>query len=172
MMVGIHDRAARIIEREGGRVIEWMKVSGVLAIGALLAACASPGYLDRRAEQSAAAQTGDPIAQFELGKSYCCGYGGGYSTVRALDWFCKSALQGYGPAQYELGRIYGDRSDTAYRQSLRQDRIYSYMWYSLAALQEIPLADAERDALANDMTQRELAEARQHVRDWKDRGCR
>lgn len=89
-----------------------------------------------------------------------------------MEWFCKSALQGYGPAQYELGRIYGMRSDSYYRQSLRQDRIYSYMWYSLAALQEISVADAERDALARDMSDRELDEARQHVRDWKERGCR
>lgn len=145
---------------------------GMLALSLMASAGCVNTTVPKREALINAAQSGDPAAQYAVGQSYCCGYGGGYSTVRAMEWYCKSALQGYGPAQYQLGRIYGLRSDTAYRQSLRQDRIYAYMWYSLAALQEIPLADTERDALAGDMTDRELAEARQHVRDWQQRGCR
>jgi TPR repeat protein len=106
-----------------------------------------------------------------MGKSYCCGVGAGYYTVKALDWFCKAALQGHGGAQYQLGRYYGKRADTHWPPELRQDLVLAYMWYNLAALQNVPLAAAERDALATDLSTMELEEAQRHAREWRKIGC-
>lgn len=145
--------------------------AGLLAI---LNSCAHLSTVEKkkRQELTVAANAGDVVAQYELGNAFCCGYGPGKSTAKALEWYCRSALQGYGPAQYALGRYYGTRADTSYDPSLRQELIYSYMWYSIAALQKVPLADAERDALAIDMSPRELREASDHVRNWQTQGCR
>lgn len=136
----------------------------------LLAACAGP-VLNKRAELTPAANKGDAQAQYLLGKSYCCGYGAGTSTPKALDWFCRAALQGHGGAQYELGRYYALRSNRAWRPQLRQDLIQAYMWYSLAALQEVPLAGEEKEGLALDMSELEVAQAKQRIRSWKVAGC-
>lgn len=146
----------------------------IVGILGMLVSCAQLSSVEQKKRQdlTAAAEGGDVVAQYELGKSFCCGYGPGKSTANALHWYCRSALQGYGPAQYALGRHYGTRADTSYDPSLRQELIYSYMWYSIAALQNVPLADAERDALANDMSARELREASDHVRNWQTQGCR
>ena len=136
-----------------------------------LAACSTPDILGKRAALEPAANSGDAAAQYQLGLSYCCGFGAGHDTAKAARWFCEAALQDYGPAQYQLGRVYGVRSDTHWQPRFRQDIIYAYMWYSLAALKDVPLAAAERDALARDMSEVELREAKEHLRNWREAGC-
>lgn len=148
------------------------KTLGVALAAVLAAGCAAPPALDTQTRLRAAAQSGDKDAQYQLGQSLCCGIGGGYDTQEALHWLCRSALQGHPGAQYALGRHYGWRNDTAYRPSVPQDRIYAYMWYSLAALQGIEVAAADRDALAQDMSPGDLAAAADRVRDWRKLGCR
>lgn len=145
---------------------------GALAPVLLLWGCAAQVPLDTRSALESAARTGDKEAQFQLGKAYCCGYGPGKDTHVALSWLCKAAKQEHPGAQYEMGRYYGLRTDTHYGSNQAQDRIYAYMWYSLAAVGDWPLAAAERDALANDMTKGELKEAQSHLRDWRTLGCR
>jgi TPR repeat protein len=139
---------------------------------ALLGCVSKPPVLDMRSSLATSAQAGDRDAQFNLGKSYCCGYGPGRDTAKALEFFCMAARQGHAGAQYEIGRYYGLRTDTGYSTSQPQDRIYAHMWYSLAALQDWPLAAAERDALAKDMSEQEIREAQSHVRGWELMGCR
>ncbi len=53
------------------------------------------------------ANNGDAQAQFKMGMYYFDGKGG-VSTdyYKAADWFQKSAVQGYNPAQLALGSIY------------------------------------------------------------------
>ena len=62
-----------------------------------------------------AANKGDKVAQFKVGEALCCevnGRDGAYDTRRSVEYLCKSAAQGYGPAMYKLGRIYnGDTVD-------------------------------------------------------------
>lgn len=62
-----------------------------------------------------AAQKGDRVAQYKVGEALCCevdGRNGAYDTRRSVEFLCKSAAQGYGPAMYKLGRIYtGDTVD-------------------------------------------------------------
>jgi len=150
-----------------------VKFGSVIVLGVwLLTACAaSPSVVDQRSGWLMRAQAGDKEAQYQLGKSYCCGYGPGKTEATALQWFCKAALQGHPNAQYQLGRFYGTRTDTSYATYIPQNRIYAYMWYSLAAVGGVELAAAERDALARDMSSAELDSARQRLRNWQSLGC-
>jgi TPR repeat protein len=56
------------------------------------------------------AQKGDAVAQFKVGDAYCCSIGetesGFYNTRVSVGWLCASAVQGYGPAMYKIGKIY------------------------------------------------------------------
>lgn len=144
----------------------------VVAVGIFLWGCAAQPPLDLQAPLAEPAQAGDPEAQFQLGKAYCCGNGPGKDPSIALSWLCKAAKQDHPGAQYEIGRFYAWRTDSYYSTSQAQTRIYAYMWYSLAAAGGWPLAAAERDALARDMSRRELAEAQSHMREWRGLGCR
>ena len=54
----------------------------------------------------------DPVEQYKLGNTYCCKGGGPlndlsiYDNNNATYWYCKSARQGYAPAQLQLARLY------------------------------------------------------------------
>jgi len=101
------------------------------------------------------AEQGDAQAQYQLGKSWCCGYGPGYNTAHALYWFCRAARQGYAPAQFQIGQLYGVRT----RQkplSLAQEKVYAYAWYGLAAAQGHTLAASYQYALGDDLSANQL----------------
>lgn len=150
-----------------------MTVGWILLGLALASGCANDKtVLNKRDGLEAAAQKGDAEAQYQLGRSYCCGNGAGYDDALARQWFCKAALQGHGGAQYQLGRMLGDRMDSHSTPSKRQYLIEAYMWYSLATTKNVPLADAERDALAKDLSSQELSEAKDRMRGWQNLGCR
>lgn len=138
----------------------------------MLGGCAAQPALDLQAPLEESARAGNADAQFQLGRTYCCGNGPGKNSALALSWLCKAARQDHSGAQYELGRYYALRTDTYYSSSQAQARIYAYMWYSLASVGGWPLAAAERDALAQDMGRAELTEAQSHIREWRVLGCR
>lgn len=146
----------------------WILSAGLIFLGG----CAAQESLDMREPLKGPARAGDPEAQFQLGKAYCCGDGPGKNSAIAVSWLCKAAKQEHAGAQYELGRYHALRTDAYYSTSQPQARIYAYMWYSLAAVGEWPLAAAERDALARDMSRGELEEAQAHIREWRSLGCR
>jgi len=130
----------------------------------ILSSCSYSLPIDEKVSQlKVSAEQGDPKAQYQIGLEYCCGFGPGHDTVIALTWFCKSALQGYGPAQYEVGRIYGMRMDTHWGESHRQDLVQAYAWYSLATTNAVPLAAAERNALLNDLSAQEVKLANNYI---------
>ncbi len=131
-------------------------------MGLLLSSCSFTSDKIRQLEVSA--EQGDPQAQHKLGLEYCCGFGSGHDTTIALEWLCKSAAQGYGPAQYEVGRFYGLRMDTHDGESHRQDLILAYAWYSLAADNSTPLAAAERNALLKELSPQEVKTANNHIK--------
>ena len=105
----------------------------MLVFGMLMAGCTSGtpegggGAQDavyRRVYEIGADETGamagDPVAQFALGESYCCTVDSKPASLTfvmkdntrnelASEWLCRSARQGYGPAQYQLARIYSGR---------------------------------------------------------------
>lgn len=149
--------------------VAWTIVAAAIMI---LGSCAAQPPLDLQASLEESARAGNPDAQFKLGKVYCCGNGPGKNSSIALSWLCKAAKQDHPGAQYEIGRYYALRTDTYYSTSQAQARIYAYMWYSLASVGGWPMAAAERDALAQDMSRGELTEAQSHIREWRVLGCR
>ncbi len=105
--------------------------------------------LRQRAEQ------GDADAQYQLGMSYCCGYGPGRTETQARAWLCRAAAQGHVEAQFQLGQVYGLRTTTLLMRTT-QYPVYAHYWYSRAAAQGHGLASGYRDALAQDLSPRQL----------------
>ena len=143
------------------------------------------------------AEQGDALAQFNLGVLYRKGRGAPQDDVQARQWFEKSAAQGQAKAQFNLGTLYFNGEGVAkdYPQAFRwfrlaadqgealaqtkiaimydegqgvpQDIVQAYKWYSLAATNGDKPAPQLRDALANQMTPAQIAEAQRLAREWK-----
>lgn len=143
------------------------------------------------------AEQGDALAQFNLGVLYRKGRGAPQDDVQARQWFEKAAAQGQVKAQFNLGTLYFNGEGVAkdYQQAFRwfrlaadqgealaqtkiaimydegqgvpQDIVQAYKWYSLAATNGDKPAPQLRDALANQMTPAQIAEAQKLAREWK-----
>jgi uncharacterized protein len=110
--------------------------------------------------EKAAAQ-GHADAQVNLGVLYDYGRGGPQDFKMAMKWYRRSADQGNDLAQRKLGLMY-DRGD-----GVPKDYVQAYMWYTLGAAKGARSGAALRDALADQMTQDQLAEAHRLAREWK-----
>src|ERR1041385_4389419 len=75
------------------------------------------------------AESGDPQAQFELGRAYEDGKGVPQDDEQAVQWFRKSAEQGNAKAQTSLGVMYAQGLGVNY------DRAEAIRWYKQAAKQ-------------------------------------
>ncbi len=152
----------------------------VLALG--LTSCAV-GFIEmvnstqasmQRKKWLPAAQQWDPEAQYQVGKTYCCGYQPPFDIHAAIAWYCRAALQGHRNAQFELGRVYAHHLE-AYDQSkalnVGKDIAQAVVWYALAAAQGHEEAALRRDELARDMTTDEVAGAKQRMGRWKHLYC-
>lgn len=118
------------------------------------------------------ARHGNVEAQYKLGMTYCCGFDPARSQVRFRHWLCRAALQGYAPAQYQLGRYYEEytyfwRAFDATAQNIVQ----SYVWYGLAADQGDQMAAQYQATLGHLMSPSMRAEARGLRADWQGRMC-
>jgi TPR repeat protein len=97
-------------------------------------------------------------------------WNGDFGTQDAKEaevWWLKAAEQGMPEAHMALGIFYAD----FWRTRPIQDCIKSYMWHTLAALQDKPghppeAARTARDRVAEDMSQEEVAEAEDRVQLW------
>lgn len=78
------------------------------------------------------AESGDPKAQFELGRAYEDGKGVPQDDSRAVEWFRKSAEQGNAQAQNSLGVMF------AQGRGVTRDREEAVRWYRKAAKQGQP----------------------------------
>ena len=90
------------------------------------------------------AQTGDPVAQYELGGFYHWGNVGPVDFAKARTWYERAAKQGNADAMLGLAVIYGAG------QGVQQDKAASYRWLVLASGQHLPPQDAARIAAARD----------------------
>lgn len=92
-------------------------------------------------------------------------YSMGQNYAEALKWLWRSAEQGYGAAQYELGEFY----EKGY--AVPQNFILAYMRYTLAALEEPedyqPLVKERFDVITPHMAPSQIAEAQKLAREWK-----
>jgi TPR repeat protein len=113
------------------------------------------------AKLQAAAQGGDPDAQYNLGTLYQQGDVVPQNDVKAVYWFRKSADQGDPDGEYALG--------FAYRGGfgVPMDRELSYMWFDIAARAGNEDAANMRSAVAELMTYAQINEARGLAKSWK-----
>ena len=81
------------------------------------------------------AQRGDAAAEYELGRMYQHGRGVTQDNRRAVEWYRRSAEQGYAPAERSLGAMYRGGYG-----GLPQDGAKAREWYGKAAAQGDTLA--------------------------------
>jgi len=81
------------------------------------------------AEWGPLAESGDALAQYNLGMMYVQGSGVSRDLVQAADWFRKAADQGLAEAQAKLGALYANGKGVA------QDYEKAALWLSKAANQ-------------------------------------
>jgi TPR repeat protein len=108
-----------------------------------------------------AAEQGHAGAQVNLGTIYLVGHGFYQSDQLALFWFRKAAEQKDALAFAKLGLMY------ARGQGVSRDFIQAHMWYNLAGANGASNTAEARDALAQQMTPAQIAEAQQLAREWK-----
>ena len=111
-----------------------------------------------------AADQGDADARFKLALMYEDGQGVAQDYAEAVRWYRLAADQGYASAQNNLGVMYKNG------RGVLQDYVEAHIWYNLAAAQSSG-ADRDwyvrnRDAVAEDMTADQLAEAQRRAREW------
>src|SRR5690606_22291817 len=78
----------------------------------------------------------------------------------AVERLLAAAKRGEAQAYYELGAAY------ALGEGVDIDLIEAHRWYNLAALAGIKGAQAERAALAADMSPADIADAQRLAREW------
>jgi TPR repeat protein len=82
------------------------------------------------------ARAGDAAAQYHLGQRYKDDKKIAASNTTAVDWFRKSAEQGYAPAQFELGLAYNEGVG-----GLTKDLNTAHSWFLKSAKQGYPPAE-------------------------------
>lgn len=167
----------------------------MLALPLLLDGCYTPliegaqeGYdAVRRDSLQAETASGDPVAQYKLGDTYCC-HGGGpmdhvsvYDNHKATYWYCQAARQGYGPAQLRLAQVYSGHPIHGLHIALRASALVgtaetdlgvALMWASVAADHGVEDAIALRDKITEQATSKERAKASTLMKNWRTAPCR
>ena len=170
-------------------------VLAMLALPLLLNGCYTPlvegaqeGYdAVRRDPLHKDAATGDAVAQYKLGDTYCC-HGGGpmdkisvYDNHKATEWYCRSARQDYGPAQLRLAQVYSGHPIHGLHVALRAsalvgdaetDQAVALMWANVAARHGADDAIELRDQIKTQATVKERARAATLMNDWRSAPCR
>ncbi len=153
---------------------------------------AQQGYdaTKRKSIKAADASPKDRVEQYKLGNTYCCKGGGPlndlsiYDNYKATYWYCKSARQGYGPAQLQLARLYSGHAIRGIHIVLRAsefvgdaqtDLSSALMWASLAADNKGE-GDAEdaaelRKEIIGKATNEERARATKLLEHWHTATC-
>ena len=135
----------------------------------------------------AVANSGDRVAQYRLGDSFCCHVGGPLDSISVYDnneattWYCKSARQGYGPAQMRLAKLYSGHPIHGIRLVQRASALVGHaetdmtaalMWASVAAAQGDKEGIELRDDLKAHATHAQLANAEALFTHWRSAPCR
>lgn len=80
------------------------------------------------------AESGDAIAQFELGQKYRKGSGVKQSFINAFEWYRKSAEQNYSRGQNAMGQMF------RHGLGVEQNYLEAITWYRKAIEQNLPIA--------------------------------
>jgi TPR repeat protein len=110
-----------------------------------------------------AATQGLAIAQSNLGVKYENGQGVVQDYAEAISWYKLAAAQGLASAQSNLGAMYYNG------QGVVQDYTRAHMWFNLAAVKGYSVGVKNRDMIAKQMTQQQIAEAQKLARECQAR---
>ncbi|MCB2081459.1 MAG: sel1 repeat family protein [Rickettsiales bacterium] len=133
--------------------------------------------LSHRMQWEENAIKGDVEAQYEYGKSFCCGFDGYYDTKLALEWICKAARKRYPEAMYAVAEIYnshkdaGRLGDAARDPRLPSNDALAYAWYSAAAIHEYPGAQQRLTTLAGRLKRDQLTLAKHWITKYPNIPC-
>jgi len=155
-------------------------------------------YATSLAECQPAAEAGDALAQFCVGRLYANGFGVPMDDALALKWYGLAAEQGNAEAQFNLGvmtangwgvpmddveaakwyRLAAEQGFLQAQTSLagachsgrgvEQNVVEAYMWYAIAAGLGDMNAEFKLDEIAPDLSPEEVAEAQQRAKSWLD----
>jgi uncharacterized protein len=113
-------------------------------------------YVAAAKEWRPLAETGDPMAQFNLGLLYVDGHGVPQDYAEAANWFRRAAEQDYTQAQHNLGAMYGSG------QGVKRDYVQAYKWLNICAAKGNSGCVTQRDLIAKKLKPAKIAEA-QHL---------
>jgi hypothetical protein len=116
-----------------------------------------PGPPPDIAKITALAESGDPVAQYQLGLLYHIGHGVPMSYRESLDWYRKSANQGNPEAQNALGMMY------YVGHGVPKDYVQVYKWLKLAADQGVPSAAEKLESFKIMLTPAQIEEGKRLV---------
>jgi TPR repeat protein len=171
----------------------------VIVFTSLLSACYAPviegaqqGYdATRRAMLKHHDEPNSAAEEFKLGNTYCCKGGGPlndlsiYDNTKATFWYCKSARQGYAPAQLQLARLYSGYAIRGVHIVLRASALVgtsetdfssALMWAEIAANNKGE-GDAEdarelRDEISKKVTDQERDISINLKENWRTAPCK
>jgi TPR repeat protein len=112
------------------------------------------------------AEHGNDDAQFALAQRYETGNGVAPDLAEVVRWYQRAAEQGHPASLLIVGRLYRDG------RGVNQSNVEAHFWLSLAAMRHAigesrkPIA-AERDAVAQALTQADLSASEQRVKKWR-----
>ena len=109
-----------------------------------------------------AAEQGDSVAQVMLGNMFRLGRGVEENEQEAVHWWRKAAETGNEFAQYQLGLSYAVSSE----MGTDPDKIEAYKWFVISASQGNKDAESLMTSMGEEMTEAQIAEARQLAQSW------
>ena len=115
-------------------VIKIVGVAAVLVVSVVLFLYEILTSRDEFSELIARAETGDILAQYQLGNMYYNGEGVSVNYKEAFRWYRMAAGEGHAEAQYYVGHLYHNG------QGVEKDIPKAVAWYRRAAEQDHPQA--------------------------------
>ena len=124
----------------------------------------SQDFEQARAWYRLSADQGFARAQNNLAALYRQGLGVEQNYSEAFRWFLRAAEQGNGGAQNHLGLMY-------YKgEGIKKNLVQAYKWASLAADQGLDPAIQALSILRQEMTPKQIEEAKQLAKEWVPKG--
>lgn len=110
--------------------------------------------IDTVKEWQTLAETGNPIAQFNLGNLHISGYRVQKNNTEAATWYKAAAMQGLPEAQHNLGIMY----ETGL--GVPKNSTGAYVWYYIATENGLSQTTTLRDRAENSLSADQLLEAK------------
>ena len=124
----------------------------IICICMLLLAC-STVTKEKFLKTKAKAETGDSVAQYNLGSMYWSGEGVLIDHKQAVNWYRKAAEQGHANAQYNLGGMY------EVGHGIQEDLVTAYAWAKIAQVNGNRGAPKFKSLLKKEMTSDQIVKA-------------